>query len=87
MWQYAGIGKMSGSWQDMPRGVAEAVEREYFLQFAEHGGRAWRPWDYTFTTTDSGVQVAMTFHFDTLQQHSTTHDVWRRIRRILITDA
>ena len=86
MWQYKGIGKMSGSWQDMPRGVAEDVERQYFEQFGEHGGRAWRPWEYTFTATDSGVQVAMTFHFDSMRQYSVTHDVWRRIRRIQITD-
>ena len=85
VWQFAGIGKAAGSWQDMPRVVAQDVEAAYFGQFAEHGGTAWRTWDYTFTSGNRSI--SMTFHFDSTQQHSRTHQIWRRIRRILVTDA
>ena len=85
-WQFAGIGRAAGMWQDMPDEVAEAVETEYFLQFQEHGGNAWRTWTYT-VDTDTGGDIQVSFHFCRMIQVSLTNGISRRIRRILVTDA
>ena len=80
MWQFKHPSNAADStWKDMPMGITRVVEHEYQRQVNSGAFTVWRH------MLMGGVQLV--FDFTLMQQHSETHNITRKIRRILITNA